>query len=72
VKTGNSQGRLLAAWTDCFQSGPALRLLTYMYTHTSNRSCLCGGCAGSGGSVPNENQCELRGFYHTKPLYYVR
>jgi len=37
-----SQGRPLADWTDCFQSGPALRLQTY----TFNRKCLCSAGAG--------------------------
>jgi len=65
-----TQGRPLADWTDCFQSGPAVRLrLAYVNLHL-NRSSL--GSAGVGltvflsvrGPLPftNENQSGLRGF----------
>jgi len=75
----NIQGRLLADWTDCFQSGPPRKgARRYAYeltqTYTFNQSCLCGACAGptyflNEGPVSNENKCELRGF--RRPQYFA-
>jgi len=65
---GVGQGRPLADWTDCFQSGPAPKGAP-RYAYQLNFSRCCMGSAGAGPkvflsvrSISNENQSELRVF----------